>query len=323
MAIRLEGPPKSTAADDFGAAQKILELDGRRVNLKRDRSNTSKFIARQIELEGQGIAPEEASRQAALEISNEQSDFGGGVLGGLKSFVSGFDPAGPGAFTAPIAERLLNQPQGLDAEKVRSQVEANQALTASRTGKTAVNKPTPGQKRRDADIAILKSDKKNEKKREARNRLSASEDLFDISEAPQEAIDKEFAKITKELKKLKIDVPGKKLDKMFGEKAFNQGLQDSIDQGLSEGIDPASTEAAFIKWWDEQAAKGDKIKGFGVEFQARSDFGEAGAIEKALSDGKINQEERDTFEKASRLRQGETEEDRQKRIDEMKKTLGL
>ncbi len=316
MAIRLQGPPKSTVAEDLGAAQKILELAGRRVNLKRDRSNTTKFISRQIELEGQGLSPEIASRQAALEISNEQSDFGGGVLGGLKKFVSGFDPGGQGTFTAPIAEKLLNQPQGLDAAKVKSAIEANQALTASRTGKTAG--PTKGQKRRDADIKIVNNDKlTTNQKTEALERLKVSQDLFDI---PPEDFTDDLDKFFKDNKQFKIERKGGGKgfikDDVFGEEGFNKGLEASITEGLKDGINPESMEKAFMVWWDEQVEK-EKGQDF-QKFADRSTFGGgdiSALIEKALQAGNINQEERDSATKIIKADPGKAED--------IKKALGL
>ncbi len=250
-----------------------------------------------VKLTQSGMSTEEA----AAQVTASQPQFDSG-LGGIFQRL-GHGGANPQSVLNIAIQSQLDKPSDLEAREREAKIEANKALAESRRGKVATDKPTAGQKQRDADIKVLNDKKKTQdQKNEARIRLESNPDLFDISEVGSERIDKEFtkfAKIAKESKKLKIPVPGKILDKMFGEEAFNKILQDVTDQGLSEGISPESTEEAFITWWDEQAAKGDKIKGFGVEFQPRTKF-QAGTdidslIEKALTDGKINQDELTTI----------------------------
>ena len=41
---------------------------------------------------------------------------------------------------------------------------------------------------------------------------------------------------------------GAKLDRAFGEKAFNEGLQEAMNDGLAEGFSEESGEADFSRW---------------------------------------------------------------------------
>lgn len=126
MAVDLRGKSEELTL----STNRILDAIGKRETLRQDKANISRFLSRQIELEGQGIDPELASRQAALEISQEGPQFDTGIKGGFQKLGSRL--AGPSTtLTAPIAGQLLDQPQGLNAEKVKAAIMQSRASTAA------------------------------------------------------------------------------------------------------------------------------------------------------------------------------------------------
>ena len=279
MVVRLEGPPKSTTTEDAAAARRTIDLIGLREKNRQDKVNINKFLTRTIELTGQGLDPDIASQQAAIEISQQDPQFDKGIAGGFQRFASGLNRAPSTTLTGPIAQQLLSQPVGLDAAKIKAQIERDRAFTAQKiAGKqTEPFKKTPEQKQRDSDIKILDTGKASGGQiREAQERLKALPPgtLFDINEkGAAEAFEKVFDKLKPEITRQKNVVFGFD-DKVFGKESFDLGLEAAINEGLKDGIDPASMEREYIKWWDSkvEGQKGQKFQ----EFQARTEFEGAG-----------------------------------------------
>ena len=300
MAIRLAGPPRSTVAEDLGAARTILDRMGQREQLRQDRQSVNDFITENIRLSGINetlppevqLSPDEVSQRAAANITNKGAQFDKGIAGGFQRFAGGLSPGPSTALTGPVAKGLLEQPTGIRRDLIKAQIEASQARTQQKTGQP--DEFTPGQKQRDKLIKVADSDKSEQglARKEAIKKMSTlpREDLFDLSDSDSTNVDTKFRSTMKTLGNLKIKVPGAKFDKMFGEEAFNQGLKNLIEEGLSQGTSSESVEAEFLKWWDFEAAKKDPA-GFGREFQLRSEFDISALIEKALSEGKISKEE--------------------------------
>ena len=125
-------------------------------------------------------------------------------------------------------------------------------------------------------MEFLESGEGNEaQKAEAREGLMAL--------PPGTLIEIEPGKLDEEFKKFMEDLEDKKIvrkdrwfpftdDEVYGEEAFNAALEEAINEGLKDGLEPASTEAAFREWWDRQAAeqKGQKFQ----EFVSTAEFGE-------------------------------------------------
>ena len=117
---------------------------------------------------------------------------------------------------------------------------------------------------------------------EARDRLKALPQGT-LSEIEPGTLDKEFKKFMKVAKSKRI-VRKKRIlgfsDEVFGEEAFNVALEEAINEGLKDGIDPASMEAAFREWWDRQAEE-QKDQRF-QEFVSISEF--KGATQEVVPD---------------------------------------
>ena len=146
MAIRLAGPPRSTAAEDFGAAETILEKMGQREQLRQDKQSINDFVTENIRLSGINetlppevqLTPDQVSQRAAANISNKDPQYSGGIAGGFQKFASRFTGGPSTALTGPIASKLLDrsgEPTGIRRDLIKQQIESSRALTAQRKQK--------------------------------------------------------------------------------------------------------------------------------------------------------------------------------------------
>ena len=293
----------------FEAVSSLLKDFRDKETARQDKQQLLDFV----KLTQSGMSTEEA----AAQVTASQPEFDPGLGGIFQRFGAG--GADPRSVLNIALKSQLDKPSDLEVREREARIGASEALTASRKGTGQIGR-TKAQKQRDSDAKIIANEKSEPQQiAEARNRMAAlpKEALFDAADA--DLADGEFTDIFKGLKKLKVKVPGARFDKFFGEDAFAAALEEAKKRGLDEGIDPDTMEDALTQWWDEQAAKSDfKQKGFGKEFQPRSEFKvavDADIFQKALTDGKINQEE---LESAKRIIAANPE-----REDEIRKALGL
>ncbi len=259
----------------------LLRNVGKLEGLRRDRQILNDFTTRS--------AAGEDPAQIIASLAEPQ--FDPGLLGAFQKIIGAFE-GGQGTALPQLQARLAEtsiQPEPTELQK--AQTKSALALAGQRTtGKVpSPAEKTKEQKLRDSDIVLLeregkKKDKGNPMKigqvKEARKRLRAlpAGTLFEAGSG--EVNDTKFRSFVDKLKDKRI-VRKKRIlgfsDEVFGKEAFDIALEEAINEGLRDGIDPASMEAAFREWWDRQA---EEQKGeFDQEFQSTSEF--AGATPQA------------------------------------------
>ena len=169
----------------------------------------------------------------------------------------------PAAQTQVLGQSL--QPQTTLTPEEQRQKELIGAGIQPRATVTSATKPfkkTPEQSQRDSDIKFL--DEKSDdalpfQVDEARDRLKALPPGT-LNEIEIGSKDKTFAKLTNVfLGKIKptatrTTAKGRE-DRVFGEKDFERLLEASVNEGLKDGVDPASMKEALIEWWNRQFEK--------------------------------------------------------------------
>ena len=261
---------------------KVLDLLGQREKIRQDSQRINDFVSETIRLTGEGLEPDIAAQQAAVNITKKDPTFDPGIAGGFQRFASGLISGPSTTLTGPIAQTLLDQPTGINKEKVRAQIEASKALAQSRTSIdiTVGGEFTEGQKQRVKLVKIIEDDESENQLRsaEARQKLSElpKEDLLDFSDVDPKQAAKEFSGVMKGLKDLRERSATNKLDKRFGKEAFDAGLKEAVALGLNDGIDPDTIKVEFEKWWDKQfaAEKGQKFQ----KFEDQATFGDDTAL---------------------------------------------
>ncbi len=263
MAIDLTNP-QGKFGGSFQSAAGLLKDIGRIEGMRRDRQTLDRFILAKAANPG-------ASQESILaDITRQGIELDPGIGGLLQRFSGGL-PEGQGSVLSQLQAQTVQTPLQ------RAQTEATKALaTQRREGKPAFKK-TPVQTQRDKDIKFLETQGKKQddgkevieaQLEEARARLKALPEgtLFPIELNPDLAT--KFEGFVKKLKDKRI-IRKKRIlgfsDKVFGQEAFDAALEEAINEGLRDGINPVDMEAAFREWWNAQA-DADKDKAF-QEFQ--------------------------------------------------------
>ena len=298
--IDLTQPAGPSVQESTGNINRILDLQGQREELRQKRQQINDFVSETIKLQGENptMSPDLVSRQAALNISQKDPTFDTGIAGLFQKFAAGARPPDTTTLTGPITEGLLSEPTGIRREAIKAQIESSRALAASRTGAGGVVKPTPGQKQRDSDIAVLNRDAATPTQRnEAEQRLLASGELVEAN-ADKAEIDSDFADIMDGLKDKRERFGAIGADKRFGKVAFDAGLKEVKDAALKEGVHPESIKLKFEEWWDEQfnAEEGQRFQ----KFQDRSEFQEEVAATGDVDVASLSDEALDKLIKAGK-----------------------
>ena len=227
MAIRLAGPPRSTVAEDLGAARTILDRMGQREQLRQDRQSVNDFITENIRLSGINetlppevqLSPDEVSQRAAANITNKGAQFDKGIAGGFQKFSSRFTGGPSTVLTGPIAEGLLNQPTGIRKDLIKAQIEASQALTQRRGELTATERKA--QETADTKKSLV---------------IKGLSTSFNKSLKGQP----------------KIDRKGSLADNIYGEEAYNSVMKDAQANREAFGLSAAETAGFVNQWWDNK-----------------------------------------------------------------------
>ena len=231
MAIRLAGPPRSTAAEDFGAAETILEKMGQREQLRQDKQSINDFVTENIRLSGINetlppevqLTPDQVSQRAAANITNKGPQFSEGLAGGFQKFANRFTGGPSNVLTGPVASKLLGpseEPTGIRRDLIRQQIESSQALTAQRKQKLE------GTGEDSAKASLGKS---------------AMTSFLNKGIKSQPKIDRKGT-----------------WDNIYGEEAYRNILEKAQEEREAYGMSATETTQFVNKWWDTQY---DKKKG--------------------------------------------------------------
>lgn len=199
------------------------------------------------------------------------------------SGIAGFIQRITGAGQGDVLQQL--QASRITTPVQEAQIKASEALATSRTigKKTPPTQATPEEKDRDRNAAVIERELKKKNPRQgliadATKRLLESKVLRQIEtggfdDAFQALIDELKPETTRRHKFLGI-FP----DKVFGQETFDELLESAVLEGLKDGIDPKSIEAALLEWWNRQFEK-EKDQ----EFQkfAKIETGEPAGLEQS------------------------------------------
>lgn len=264
MAVDISSPSAfEREATGKGSVRNLLATVGRIEQARQNRQILDRFII------AKAADPEASDTSIIAGLTEEGPQFESGLQGIFQRISAGL-PEGAGTILPQL------QAGQVQTSLQREQTGATRALAEQRrAGKvTPPFKKTKEQTQRDADMKFLDAGKGTEAQNiEARDRLKALP-TGTLAEIEPGTIDDSFEEFIKVAKSKRI-IRKKRIlgfsDEVFGEEAFKAGLEEAINEGLKDGIDPASMETAFREWWDRQAEeqKGQKFQ----EFVPTSEFG--------------------------------------------------
>lgn len=243
MAIIDTRDPITSTTQSARNIDEIMGLIGKREKVRQDRSLTNRFVARALELEGEGLERDEATRQAATEVTNAPTQFDEGIEGFLQRVAAGTLPKGKSTLlTGPVAEQNLQEPSGSRRDLIKAQITGQESLAKRRESLNA-----EAAKKKEGKTAETGGLSKE-------TVIKALPDIFNkaVSKAP------------------KVKRKGTKFDKVFGADAYRQLAQSTLDQKDKLGLSTTETLNELNKWWDAQFAK-EKGQRF-QKFQDRKEF---------------------------------------------------
>ena len=226
----------------------ILETAGRAEKARRESQQLDR-IARAIaggatSIEAIDTVSKQSQLEAILEAAEQPTQFSKGLPGILQRVGGAFQPPGGGVGEG-IQRSIISQalkkaltPSLLTPEEQRSGALVKAGLKPRAQAGPVVKTATKQQKQRDKDLATLGSEKKSDfQKQEARRRLDADSSQ-PRNPAPQGGTFDEFLK------------DENKEGGKFGKKAHDEALKLVQDDARLQGLDPASAETDFERWWD-------------------------------------------------------------------------
>lgn len=276
MAIDLSKPSAfEREATGVGSVQQLLSGIAN-IEKKRQDRNTLNQIS-----QARALNPEASLDEIIASISSQGTQFDEGIAGFIQRFASG--AGGQGTVLPELQARSITQPTTTLSPAERAKAERVKAGLLPRAGTGTTTKPTqatPEEKDRDRNAAVIERELKKKNPRQglvadATKRLLESTVLRQIElggfdDAFQSLIDELKPEVTRRQGFLGIG-----RDKVFGQETFDELLESATLEGLKDGIDPKSIEAALLEWWNRQADKEE-----GQEFQKfeRIETGQPGPL---------------------------------------------